>query len=175
MTSIETSGVVGHSGASGQEPWVIASVSNASSFHVVLKGMRKRFKVLEGCYEGKIEVSFLLDMPTYEWALIQGWFDDQESILMLGPMERFGETTGRRAELQYLGAKPAKQLGLFVETIIKPEGGTPYTFDHLNGTYFQCVPLPSKNKRSLSKFTDAEQARHYEAYLKGRVSSPVLA
>lgn len=171
-------GVVGHSIAEAQKRWMILSVDQdprcLNLFNNFLATEQINHKVVFGMYNRVAEISYVIEQCHMRTILDAGWLNDQESILMLEPMTRFGLFTGSPASLYFIQSGLSEDVGVFTETSIRPEGGTPYTYDAENKRYFTTVPRPSKDVGRLSRFSEAEKARHLEAYKAGRVSSPVL-
>jgi len=176
----DNQGVVGHSNKAAQEEWAIVSVEQYPAimlaFTICLKQRTERYKVLQGVYKAKTEISWLIPIDVYEYLLVEGWFDDQDSVLLLGTMQRCGATTGRKARLRHLDGRPDTDIGLFMETLIKPTIEMDHTYDPMNGTWFHTVPMPKATRgKRLSKFSAAEHYAHELAYKASRVASPVLA
>lgn len=134
------SGVWATSSASAGETYAIFCVGNdkvrEAAFRAWASAEGIGFKSLFGSYKGKQEASFIVnekDLPQ-----CAGWYRDEESILILGPLHLTGKSRGSRdAYLWYPSTDEQIYLGLFHETLRKYAlTRDAWTFDPTTGSYY---------------------------------------
>ena len=129
------SGIHGHSTTTADESYIIFSTHNS----VALTGMNLELKPLMGSYKGTIEASWIINARHYDEIDNATILGEQESILILGPINGAGGT--RPATLHYLDGRLPESLGYFIEV---PEGealaSDAWTLD--GDTYYVCKHRP---------------------------------
>ena len=97
-----------------------------------------RFKLVQGCYKGTPEHSFVISLDAFTATRETGILAGQESVLVIGPKPFNGD---RPATLRFLDASvPPIDLGTF--QVWEGDGVPPvdaWTYDPLSETYFICA------------------------------------
>lgn len=99
------------------------------------------YKPLYGCYEGKTERSFIMNWTHKDFIL--EFTKQEESILLLGPMQNLGGGKMLRpATLRWLTAYHEENLGYFTEVGKEHAlAERAWTFDPSTGKYWVCKHL----------------------------------
>ena len=88
-----------------------------------------------GSYKGELENSVLMDYNDFEEHVRKsGWVDNQESILVISPLNY--HASQKQGHLEFLDGSKDVYLGRW-ETTHKPELFDGWT--HTNGRYYTCV------------------------------------
>lgn len=78
-----------------------------------LKSKVHDFAVIMGCYDGRMELSIIMDQTYLDRALIISMDALQDSILLL---DEIGANGTRKAHLQYMDGRPTKTIGWLRES-----------------------------------------------------------